>query len=87
LAIIACQRLLSAKGRLVITVPFGYNPYLDRYIAEDRIKADKATYYEKFTNLDWKETGKADALKREYAKPFSYANAIMVAEFGPLSAI
>jgi hypothetical protein len=83
-AIVACQRLLSQKGRLVITVPFGYNPYLDRYVAEDRIKPDKVTFYEKTTNLDWKETSKSDALKRKYAKPFSYANAIMVAEFGPL---
>lgn len=83
-AIIACQRLLSPGGRLVITVPFGYNPYLDTYIAEDRIKPDKVTYYEKVSNFDWKETGKAEALNRKYAKPFSFANAIMVAEFGRL---
>jgi hypothetical protein len=82
-AIDACQKLLSPKGRLLITVPFGYNPFLDRYLAEDRIVPAKATFYEKVTNLDWKQTTKLEALKRKYGKPYSFANAIMVAEFGP----
>jgi hypothetical protein len=84
-AIIACQKLLSPTGKLVITVPFGYNPYLDRYLAEDRIKPNRVWFYEKINNLDWKETAKESALTRKYAKPYSYANAIMVAEFGPLA--
>jgi hypothetical protein len=83
-AIAACQRLLSAKGRLVITVPFGYNPYMDRYIAEGQINPDRVSYYEKTNKLDWISTTKEAALKRKYAKPYPYANAIMVAEFGPV---
>jgi hypothetical protein len=84
-AISACQALLSPRGRLVITVPFGYNPYMDRFIAEERIKPDQATFYEKLNKLDWTETSKAQALKRKYAKPFPYANAIMVGEFRALT--
>ena len=80
-AIAACQRLLSPKGRLIITVPFGYNPYMDRYIAEDKIKPERAWYFEKTNKLDWKETTKEAALKRKYARPYPFANAIMVAEF------
>jgi hypothetical protein len=85
-AIAACQRLLSPQGRLVITVPFGYNASMDQYIAEGRILPAKATFYEKTTNLDWKETSKSEALKRKYARPYSYANAIMVGEFPAVGA-
>jgi hypothetical protein len=80
-AIAACQRLLSPGGKLIITVPFGYNPYMDRYIAEDKIKPDRAWFFEKTNKLDWQETTKDAALKRKYAKPYPFANAIMVAEF------
>jgi hypothetical protein len=80
-AIAACQRLLSSNGKLIVTVPFGYNPYMDRYIAEDKIKPDRAWFFEKTSKLDWKETTKEAALKRKYAKPYPFANAIMVAEF------
>lgn len=83
-AVAACQKLLSPKGRLIITVPFGYNPYMDRYIAEDRIKPDRAYFFEKTNKVDWISTTKESALKRKYAKPYPYANAIMVAEFGPV---
>lgn len=80
-AIAACQRLLSPKGRLIITAPFGYNPYMDRYLAEERIKPHRAWFFEKTNKLDWNETTKEAALKRKYAKPYPFANAIMVAEF------
>jgi hypothetical protein len=80
-AIAACQRLLSPNGRLIITVPFGYNPYLDRYVTEDRIKPHRAWFYEKTNKLDWMESSKEAALQRNYAKPYPFANAIMVAEF------
>jgi hypothetical protein len=80
-AIAACQRFLSPSGRLIITVPFGYNPYLDRYIAEDKIKPNRAWFFEKTSKLDWTATTKEAALKRKYAKPYPFANAIMVAEF------
>jgi len=80
-AIAACQRLLSPKGKLIITVPFGYNPHLDRYLAEERIKPNRAWFFEKISKLDWKETRKDEALKRNYSKPYPFANAIMVAEF------
>jgi len=82
-AISACQRLLSSNGRLIITVPFGYNPYLDRYVAENRIKPNRAWYFEKVNKLDWKETTRDAALQRKYAKPYPFANAIMIAEFLP----
>jgi hypothetical protein len=54
---------------------------MDRYVAEGKIKPHRAWFYEKVNKLDWKETNQEAALKREYAKPYPFANSIMVAEF------
>jgi hypothetical protein len=84
-ALEASRRLLNPGGKLVITVPMGYNANLDRYLRDNRIQPDQAFYFEKTDKLNWRASVKDTALQRKYCSPFPYANAILVAEFGPLN--
>jgi SAM-dependent methyltransferase len=80
-AIAACRDLLKSKGKLVISVPLGYNPDLDNMIRNGGLNASQEFYLRRAQRLDWLPSSKEEALKCEYKTPFPYANAILVAEF------
>lgn len=75
------QKLLAPGGRLVITVPVGYNPELDQLIQNGGLKPSSELYMRRVRNLDWVVSAKAEALKCRFRTPFPYANAILMAEF------
>jgi SAM-dependent methyltransferase len=81
LAIRACMRLLKPGGTLVITVPLGYNPDLDRLIGRSGLGFCAGFYLRRVGALTWKPATKAEGLRERYAERFFYANAILVAEF------
>lgn len=83
-AIRSCRGLLSASGKLVITVPIGYNPELNLLIGSGRLGAAAQTFLRKTGRQEWRECSRDEALRCEYKSPFPYANAILVAEFLPL---
>ena len=81
-AIEACtQKLLAPGGKLVITVPIGYNPELDQMIKNGELKTSADSFMRRVKKLDWVASTKAEALNCRFRKPFPYANAILVAEF------
>ena len=80
-AIGACRRLLSPSGRLIITVPLGYNPELDALIAGGGLDAGAEYFLCRTGYTEWRECTKAEALKCRYKAPFPYANGLMVAHF------
>ena len=81
-AIAACtKRLLKADGKLVITVPLGYNPDLDRMIKCGELKTTHEFYLRRLQRLNWVSSTKEEALQCQFRTPFPYANAILVAEF------
>jgi SAM-dependent methyltransferase len=82
-AIQACRRLLTSNGRLVITVPIGYNPDLDELIQRGALGTSKEVFLKRKARLAWEEVNKAQGMASRYRSPFPYANAILVAEFGP----
>lgn len=77
-----CRRMLQPSGELVVTVPIGYNPELDRMISRRELGAERETFLGRRTALEWRECSREEALVCQYRRPFPYANAIMVAEFG-----
>ena len=85
-AITACRALLADAGRLVLTVPLGYNPALDAMIADDHLQSDRAFFIRRTGRLQWEPTTAEVALDCRYGSPFPYANAVMVAEFGRVAA-
>jgi len=80
-AIAACRALLTPDGRLVITVPLGYNPDLDELIETDTLGEDLVSFLLRSGPRDWAEVARAEAVGTPFGRPFPYANALMVAEF------
>ena len=84
LAISKCRGLLRPGGTFLVTVPMGYNPFLDELIVADELGCARATYIRRLARRRWVPCTKNEALRCEYGRPFPYANCIMVAEFdGP----
>jgi hypothetical protein len=80
-AITACRNFLSAAGKLLITVPIGYNPDLDHLIRSGQLGCEREVYLKRVEKRQWKTVPKTEAILCRYKDPFPYANAILVAEF------
>ncbi|MEW6156972.1 MAG: class I SAM-dependent methyltransferase [Verrucomicrobiota bacterium] len=80
-AIASCRKLLKPTGKMVMTVPIGYNPDLDQMIAQNALGTAEEIYYKKIQRFKWVPSSKTEALACDYKHPFPYANAILVAEF------
>jgi len=85
-AIAACCDLLADEGRLVLTVPLGYNPSLDAMITADKLQSNRVLFIRRVGRLQWEQTTAEMALACCYGSPYPYANAVMVAEFGRVAA-
>jgi hypothetical protein len=82
-AIQACRRLLAPAGKLVLTVPIGYNPELDALLRAGALPFAREFYLRRTGRLEWEPCEKAAALSCRYRTPFPYANAILVGECRP----
>ena len=80
-AIAACRALLAADGRLVITVPLGYNPVLDKLIATLTLGETRADFLHRTGPRQWTESTREAVTGTEFGRPFPYANALCVATF------
>jgi hypothetical protein len=78
-----CQSLLAPDGRLVLTVPVGYNPDLDRLIQSNTWQARQVTFLWRREGRHWVECDWDTAIAHPYKSHFPYANAIAIAEFAP----
>lgn len=81
-AIAAARALLQPGGRLVLTLPLGYNPELDELIQTGELGEDHATFLLRQGPREWAEVARYQAVGTPFGRPFPYANALMVAEFG-----
>jgi hypothetical protein len=77
------RTLLSPKGLAVITVPIGYNPYMDEMLDQNAWHATRALFLKRTAFTRWEQTDLRTALPLKYRTRFPYANAVCVAEFGP----
>ena len=84
-AIDICRKLLTENGRLVLTLPLGYNPSLDHLISVNQLHSNRSFFICRTGRLQWETTNVDKALASHYGSPFPYANAIMIAVFGGTS--
>jgi len=84
-AIQACRRLLEPAGKLVLTVPIGYNPELDEMLKKGELPFEREFYLRRTGRLQWEPCDKRVALSCRYRTPFPYANAILVGECSALA--
>jgi hypothetical protein len=78
------QSLLSPKGKAVLTIPVGYNQYLDTHVEEwlsDTIKADCLKRLSR--ENQWAEVELGEALACQYGSPYQGANAVIFLTITP----
>jgi SAM-dependent methyltransferase len=74
--------LLRPGGRMLVTVPFGWNPFFDSAILDNRLPAAPArecTFVRTANPAEW--TQEYGAVHRRYAGTSIWADAVWVAEF------
>ena len=76
------RRCLSPQGRLVITVPMGYNPHLDRMLESGRIPLDDPLCLCRISRDNrWREASWEEIRHARYGHPYRNANGLVVATF------
>lgn len=81
-AIVRMIEWLRPGGKLLVTVPVGYNPHLDELLRTDSLPFTHYRYLQRMTaDNQWKEvTRKVLEKSPKYNTPFGNANVIVVAE-------
>ena len=83
-AIRLLRRCLSPRGRLVITVPVGFNPHVDRMLEDGRIPRDDALCLERVSwDNRWRETTWEEIRHARYGHPYRNANGLVLVTFPP----
>jgi hypothetical protein len=73
------QSLLALEGRLVVTIPLGYNPSLDRMIDEGRISFSKRVYLKREPHRNiWREVSTEDVRQPHYDRQTPAAHELLV---------
>jgi SAM-dependent methyltransferase len=76
--------LLKPGGRLLVTVPTGYNDVMDRELRRNGLGFARVFYLRRVSRMnDWEATTCEDALARRYGSRYPCANAIAVGVLGP----
>ncbi|HOV33266.1 MAG TPA: methyltransferase domain-containing protein [Candidatus Hydrogenedens sp.] len=73
------ETLLSPGGKIVITLPIGWNQELDRFLREGKLKFDKQYCFKRISkDNEWVETNLKDICELKYGKPFYNANGLVI---------
>ncbi len=75
------KRGLAPGGKILVTMPFGENPELDRHLREGRIRFREETCLRRASDQnDWVEASREEACSMAYDRKTPRANAIIVGE-------
>lgn len=73
------KTMLSPNGKIVFTIPLGYNPYMDDLIIHEKLNLDEQYYLRRISkdNL-WEESKLNKSSRISYNSPFPLANGIII---------
>lgn len=70
---------LSPGGRLLVTLPFGYNSHMDALVRSRGIAFDQEFFLRRVSAMNlWREVDREAALDGKFGFPYSAANALMI---------
>jgi len=79
LALENLNRMLNVGGKIIVTIPLGYNPYLDNMIKTNKIVFTKMFCFRRISeNGDWIETNWNGVKNSKYNYPFLAANGLII---------
>jgi len=71
--------MLSRGGQLVVTMPIGYNPYLDELLRRGRLRFTETNFLKRVSKDNrWEEVTFGDVKDAKYNEPFPFSNALVV---------
>lgn len=75
--------LMSDHGRLLITLPMGYNPHLDRLLRGGELRFDRTLALQRVSQDNrWREAAWVDIARARYNDPFRGANGVVIGIVG-----
>jgi hypothetical protein len=84
--ITAISRMLSfvkPGGRMVFTVPIGWNPHLDQLLFRHEVVTTNAWYMKRINRQEWEECSMEDVRNARIGDPYWCANGLIIAEICP----
>jgi len=76
------EHLLSPQGRMVVTLPYGYNPGVDKLLIENKLCFTKRFYLKRISRRnEWVEVGWDKVKGAKFNTPFQNANVIVIGIF------
>lgn len=73
------KTMLSRNGKIIFTVPLGYNPYMDDIITQKQLELSEQYYLKRISkNNLWKESQLDKNTRILYNNPFPNGNAIIL---------
>lgn len=71
--------LLNANGKLVVTLPMGYNPHLDQFLRQNQIAFTRQKYLKRLTKSNkWGEVAWHEIEHARFDSPFFGANGLVI---------
>lgn len=72
------KSLLKPNGKIIITIPLGYNPFIDKYIKNKELELSETYFFKKVAIDKWVEVKEIDFFNIQYNYPFPYANIVLL---------
>jgi hypothetical protein len=86
-AIARLKELLMDGGDLLVTMPLGYNAYVDDLVRAGKTGFNETRYLRRITaNNQWREVQLDEVVTAQYNSPFPCGNAIIVGHFHKVEA-
>jgi SAM-dependent methyltransferase len=72
------KKHLSPNGKMIITIPLGYNPHFDESIMSEKLGCTEIFYLKRISDEEWLEVEKKEVINCKYGKPYRSANGLAV---------
>jgi hypothetical protein len=77
-AIEKMKQLLSANGKLIATIPLGYNPHFDQDILNEKLGCYQVFYFKRLAKDRWQETSIDQVRQSQYRKKYRSTDGLAV---------
>jgi len=72
------RSLLAPGGQMIVTLPLGYNTYMDNLLRTHVLKFDKQYYIKRNTNHRWREASLDEVKDAKYDQSIPSATAVLI---------
>lgn len=75
------KKILAPGGQLIVTLPLGYNPDMDKLLSDGEIKFEEVYYLKRFKKNRWMEVSREELEGTKYNRSIPTANGIIIGKY------